>query len=375
MLNKLVQIRNIQAYFFGYDNYLDYVYKTIYNRDYTVEDAEKLQGYVKKYMKESYLQTAPYAVRGTSGLSTKEEKASDIVSRVEPCILSINKELEPAYTYMEENRLFSLTGNEKRMDTRLTMDLYHFGAPIIFMKLNGTAEDTRNFVHEFGHFNAKYHSNKCLFKEVREIDKDEINALALELLSLEYSNELYGVEAKYIEMLTYSEIIQSAVLGAVVNEFEQELYSSERAYTSAELDEIFGNIAKEYGMDAEAYCGLWACIPQLYETPGLSISYTTSAVASLAIGMDAKGNMDKGVDEYMKTTQPNTLGFREFLSNAGVKDIFVEENVKEILKQVYVVVNELRKEVPIKFSEEKDIFDNLADGVEISFEKESDSEE
>ena len=338
ILKKLCKIRNEMAKIYGYDNYVDYSYKEIYTRDYTAEDAKILYEEVKKYI-------VPLYVKSTNNFYNSDyyqilyfdDSGSEILKNIAPYIAQIDPELKHSFNYLRRHHMYDLDSYPTKMDVGYTVDLMEYGSPFIFNAPYNEAADYSVTIHEFGHFNAAFHqSDHALLSEEGSYDIAEIQSQGLELLFLDYYDELFGNSSDVVKSETISNILTGVVTGCMYDEFQQVIFD-DPDMSRDEINQLAAKLAKEYGLIEAQYSPEedapynWVSVSHTYESPMYYISYATSALSALDIWAASLDDRDAAIDSYMKISAvAPDMAYKEALKECGLRNIFNKGAVKAI---------------------------------------------
>ena len=332
---QIVRNRNRIAEINGYDNYADYTYELVFNRDYTSEDVQAI-----------YTGVQDYIVPLSEELSSKESynfklmnlnlTADERMDRVEPVIERIHPELRYAWDYMRDHGLYDMDTSPTKMETGYTITLYTYGVPFIFDQPYGNWNDIETVIHEFGHYNEMFHNEEMhALTSVHNTDVSEIQSQGLELLCLDYAEEIYGSGCKdAVVNEVLSNMTESVISGCIYDEFQYRAFTYDGELNADVLNEMFCEISNKYGNDytsesAEVY--YWPEINHTFEQPMYYISYCTSALAALDILAMSEHDRDAAIDCYMNlTTYHGEIPFRETLADVGLPDIFEDGVIEDI---------------------------------------------
>lgn len=315
---SLVQLRKEIASKLGYEDYLDYVYSSVYNRDYTMEDAASLIDNIvtSETLTTMYRTkrngTIDFRVIGEDDLFNGLEKVSNVVE-------SSPKVLKDLMTY--GNYSFDSRGN--KFSGSYEMNLDSLGTYYMFISSNGDIKDYSTVFHEYGHY-----LSSMLNKGEPCLDLAEIQSQGLEfLMSNYYSSFLNSEETKY--MINYNTISQLWTLmsASFITRFENYVYTTDDL-TLNDINSIYSyfesRILYPYTLGINGY----TIIPHIYSSPGYYISYLISVVPALELWAESK--IEDGISKYNKILLSNNMTFMEALENANIISPFKKEAIEMI---------------------------------------------
>lgn len=326
---------NQVAKLLDYDNYLEYLYKEEFERDYTGKDTLEFFGYVSKYI-------VPYLIElknEKSELSkklTQKEKAivSDFVygdaftvekfSYIEKYTDYMDGIIKEAFDNLfKEDGCYFLSYEEESYDTAYQFEI----GDIPGVYFGNGYKDYLTIVHEFGHYTNQLFGNLSVYS----YDLLETHSTANELLFLNYyyNNNNYSKELNdYLRCIEMYEKLKTVVLSSVVNEAEKRCYESidfKKGDLYKEIEEIFSenkNFEKVFSLKNVANYVAYVSM----DAPCYYISYATSTLGSCYIEKIANENFDAAKEMYLKLIKhENCNTYREVYEYAGVKDPFKEE--------------------------------------------------
>lgn len=319
---ELVQLRTEIAKQRGYDNYADYAYKEIYARDYNYRNVQDLYQKVKQYLLpvEIHLGSTVKDVADFPALSGEE-----ILDAMQPHMAQISPELEESFAYLRQHHLYDIEPAPNKYPGGYTTNLPYYGAAFILNSPDGTVQDYATMVHEFGHFNAAYHSTESLLWSSENLDTAEVQSQGLELLFLDYADDALG-EAYGDDFRDFAvhNILVSVSDGCMYDEFQQAVYR-QPDMTLEQINQLFLDISKEYGYTyqnpEDAYH--WVLVPHTFHSPMYYISYATSALAALELYQMSLTNRPAAIEAYVDISKtPSVTPFRTMLDETGLKDVF-----------------------------------------------------
>lgn len=337
----LVKNRNARAQIYGYDNYAEYAYTDLYNRDYTIEDIKSVYAAVKQYIVPVLAEVEQYVYSGRLNDLIymdylTEDYVIDVVGRH---MGDIDPALADVYQYMVDHHLYDIDYDPGKMNVGYTTTLYEYQEPFIFNTPDYSYYDLETMIHEFGHYNEAFHAGTNLINDVTNMDVAEIHSQGLELLYLKYADEVYGegLGDTARQMVLY-QILYSVIDGCLYDEFQNAVFSADHDMTAQEVNQLFRRLSEEYGyvyydLGDEAYD--WVDVPHTFSSPMYYISYGTSALAALDIWTIALEDRQAGIDKYMElTTYGLGTTYCELMEECGIKSIFEEGTIQEIAQAV-----------------------------------------
>ncbi len=334
---ELLDIRKAQAVSLGYNDYIEYSYDA-YGRDYTGEDLEKLYEYVKKYvapLEEEILNTLRNR-DDVDALFEEETTEEGIWSVVGNAVSKIDPSLKGSFDRMMELSLADNSVSDEKMDVGFTTFFPYYGDAYIFNSPYGYFQDYYDMFHEFGHFNAELQSNIPYLFSVDCLDIAEVNSQGLELLSIYYTEDDYGESAGTLATFLIYEKLESVIDGCLYDEFQKRVYN-EQDVTIDRINEIYDEVCEEYGMDPEDLSyepGVpgWMTVSHNFQQPFYYVSYAVSSLTSLDIFVEAYDDREGAIEDYLALVPAGAVyTYCEAIERYGLRDIFDEDEIKEIL--------------------------------------------
>lgn len=337
----LVRNRNARARIYGYDNYAEYAYQDLYNRDYSIEDIQSVYAAVKEYIVPVLAEVEEYVYQGNiGGLLYMDYLTEDyVIEVVGQHMGDIDPALAEVYQYMVDYHLYDIDYDPNKMNVGYTTTLYEYQEPFIFNTPDYTYYDLETMIHEFGHYNEAFHAGTTLLTDMTNMDVAEIHSQGLELLYLEYADDVYGEElGDTAQQVVLYQLLYSVIDGCLYDEFQNAVYASDHEMTVEEVNQLFRRLSEEYGYtyyDTEDAAYDWVDVPHTFSSPMYYISYGTSALSALEIWSIALEDRQAGIDKYMElTTYGLSTTYCELMEKCGLKSIFEEGTIQEIARSV-----------------------------------------
>ncbi len=375
LYEEFVKLNNQLAVLAGYDNYVEYAYANVYNRDYTPEETVAMRTLVKENLKPLF-RTIYYAYRNSMGsVPMVGTEAYDIYSAVtSQSIFDSALTTELVKSYFEI--MNSTTAGEKEIDFYLhANDLFKNGnyytgdyqgafsywigaqdTSILYFG-PGSYSGAFTFIHEYGH----YYQNVYNQGISASYDLEEIYSQANEIMFLSYledilDNDILREMYDTVYYDTLFDMLSIIMLATAVDEFEYCVYTNTAPdgtpaeYTAEDYDTLFKQIMSSYGIKGFLNDTYWRYV--VIEAPCYYISYAMSAIPCLELlsiadtdGFDAAQDIylslftftddsanvevDEMGDKLIK------IGFAETLEYVGLNSVFEEDTYTRISTYLY----------------------------------------
>ena len=332
---QVIDLNNRLGQLNGYDNYVEYAYAEVYDRDYKPEDMVEMRAYVKEHLvpllgilhadfnaslnwlSESdynFLIEFMYSDYDTIGSTAFEDYMKLLPEEISGAMLNAIE---------GKNTVFS---DEKNSNPG-AYATYLSGQEHPMCYFGPGYQDMLTVLHELGHYSA------MLINEGFDgsMDIAETHSQGNEYLFLSYlytkrHSATYDVLIKY---RLFSEVL-TVVMSTILDEFEQYVYTHE-IEDPAELDEIMNQIRDSYiskeTLDSYGVIDLneyWKSVA--IEQECYYISYGVSALAAMQLYGVALEDFDQAVEAYSVIVHApmEALGFMATLEKAGLKSPFDE---------------------------------------------------
>ena len=365
LYEEFVENNTAMAELLGYDNYLEYAYENVYDRDYTYQDAAQFVEYVKEYIVPVYNTMYQKWTTVTSGNLTQED-INTYYSIVDTSFFTDtlgNKlfndyidDMDMAFTSNPDKQIsFSDVLNDLMSDGNMFRGSYA-GAYVTYIRgVNvpiayfGKGYDAATTVaHEFGHYmNEIYNGNEYN----QSFDLLETHSQGQEMLFIQYVQDYISFNAlKLVETYNLLSTLQTIILATQVDCFEQAIYLNKYAgpgaeeimadgkITADEYDDVYAGLSEYLGISKDYRVDeYWRYVT--ISSPCYYISYAVSGVNALQIYAKAMNDgFDAAKDSYLKlftyTDENPEMTTEEVLLYAGLTSYVDEQtfvNIKSSL--------------------------------------------
>ena len=282
---ELINVRNRISKELGYGSYLEYVYQSVYSRNYTIYDGMNLINniYENKEMKNNYLLFASSKENPSYYFVSEKDLLEnlDFITEIVPNAKDIIKEFKMYGFYNFDYRNNKYQGSYKTSLDYLDEDQF------ILLNVNGNITDYNSLFHEFGHYLASKLENKNLVGNKFDLDIAEVHSQSLEyLMSHYYSLFLDKHEREcLIENLIFN-ALWTIYSSSLISEFEYYVYTTRNIDLDLLRDTFNELVIKHiypysFGLENNNY--LFTNISHIFTSPGYYISYLTSIIPSLEL--------------------------------------------------------------------------------------------
>lgn len=353
LYNKLVTANNNIAATAGYDNYMEYAYANVYERDYTPDEAQAMRNYVREYIgpiladtiqkymdfNEAYsnrggwttqadqlyysMFAAEYMFRDMEALyaagdTMRAGMVSDLRQNMSDyfAFLSEGAGADEVNFYDEVNALFRngnyfLGTNPNR--TAYTWYIYSLDLPMLLF--TDGYKDAFTFVHEFGHYFQFAYNDRLGVS----MDQDETQSQGDEMLFLAWLSKhipegiTEGFELLELEQLY--DMLGIMVMATAVDEFEYLVYTGATEFNGQPIatvklsdgtevidyNTLYTQVMLSYWDEIDTYynTAYWSFV--VFDQAAYYISYAMSALPALEIyakaGIDG---LESARDSYLK---------------------------------------------------------------------------
>lgn len=257
----------------------------------------------------------------------------------------IDLKLESAYEYMVRNNLcFWQKNDEKYTGSTYWLNYYDDSEVIV------SSYDVMNtLIHEFGHFqshlNNETDNESAYFGECSPLV--EFDSQMLELLALDYYDEIYGESADAVKFMTLVSSLQGIGYAANLTACEMALYTEHTL--EAEAEEIDLYLKSAFGEEWYKNCEFY------FINPGGYIQYSLTMFDAVQVYDMYIHNKQAGIDKYFEACSYIDGTYEEITEKLGLVSAF-DENAVEYIQGI---TNDIFKtEYNIDYDTALDYFEN-----------------
>lgn len=374
LYEQLVNKNNQLAVLYGYDNYMTYSYKNVYNRNYTPTQTKAMSAFVKQYIVPLYtsinakFETAYNALDGNDAtdadinlykglmfdsLFTKTtSKYFDEVKDAIDLISNYFKYLDSSNDVMFYDAVEDLFKNGNyfvgQVEGAFTYYMPQVGNTILYFDNTDYGEGTYyysnsfTFVHEFGHYYENVHNLTKSGERPLSFDFCETQSQGNEMMFLAWlgSNTTASKGYNAVKYSQLANMLQTVLNATAIDEFEQAVYTgSYEGYTTLNANnyqDLYDTICTKYGInDKENGNTYWMGV--CFDNAAYYISYAMSALPSIEIyakAVDKDGGLDVARTAYLTLFTNASTDYNTVLAAAGLHNAFEEALYTELTNAI-----------------------------------------
>ena len=375
LYEQLVNKNNQLAVLYGYDNYMTYSYKNVYNRNYTPAQTKAMSAFVKKYIVPLYtsinarFETAYNALDDNDAtdadinlynglmfdsLFTKTtSKYFDEVKDAIDLISNYFKYLDSSNDVMFYDAVEDLFKNGNyfvgQVEGAFTYYMPQVGNTILYFDNTDYGEgyyhcysNSFTFVHEFGHYYENVHNLTKSGERPLSYDFCETQSQGNEMMFLAWlgSNTTASKGYNAVKYSQLANMLQTVLNATAIDEFEQAVYTgSYEGYTTLNANnyqDLYDTICTKYGInDEENGNTYWMGV--CFDNAAYYISYAMSALPSIEIyakAVDKDGGVDVARTAYLTLFTNASTDYNTVLAAAGLHNAFEEALYTELTNAI-----------------------------------------
>ena len=366
---RLCTVRRKIADKLGFDNFIDLAYLSRHRFDYKPEDIERFRKAVVAYIvpiaeeihesqrKRLGLEKLEYydeQLFFPDGNSTPDKDTAGMVKAATTMYRELSKETGEFFDFMVEYDLFDLeTKPNKRLGGYCT-GLPKYKAPFIFSNFNKTSADTEVLTHEAGHAFESYIANRNQILSEYTHSTSEINEI--HSMSMEFFTEPWyplfypeGEGDRYIYEHLADSLANITYLVSV-DEFQHKVYEKEQPSAQG-LRTIWKDIERKFlpwrSYDHNDFLnngGFWMQKQHIFMYPFYYVDYALAMICALQYYLWMRKDRTGAWNSYMKLCSlGGSLGYFDLLKEAGLKNPFEEDTIREVANGVAEVLKEMEQ--------------------------------
>lgn len=361
LLDELIELRQQVAKNAGFDNYIDYRFKSLGRFDYGVKECEDFHQAVKEQILPIVEQfTArkkeklgvdtlrPYDLSGRP----KDENAlepftdeQDLIAKSKKVFDKIDPDFGSTIDALIEHKHLDLESKKGKAPGGYNYPLYESGIPFIFMNAVGTHSDMITMMHEGGHAVHSVLTKDLTMTHFKGFPSEiaELASMSTELISMDYWDEFYPnpEDLNRAKMEQLERVLDVLPWVALVDKFQLWLYRNP-GHTHAEREATWVEFHNEFSPSNIDYTGYedyskvtWQKQLHIYEVPFYYIEYGIAQLGAIGVWKNYTRDKTKALYHFKKALAGgNTFTLPQTYDKAKVPFDFSSANIKKLSKFV-----------------------------------------
>lgn len=348
---ELVSLRDQMAQLLGYDSYTEVADLNMHRSSYTREQIQQFRellkqtlvpvygGYLKDFYRRAENQTsAGYVYLMGQPSPTPQGDWKDTLERFSQVFSKMALETGECYEYLLSHGFIDAQPSQTKANVTFSTLIYSLNTPFLFANMDGSENDVYSISHEFGHCFAIWEQLKRGSRsEGRSMDVCEIHSQAMQMMTLPYYEAFYGEDADVARRYDVFTIVSGILTAALNDEFQEQIYQQPQM-TVEQLNELYLELALEYGLvvespysDLQTFSKGWFTTNQYFDTPFYAIDYSLSGCVALEFLQRSMEDSQGALDTYLVLVRQDAgYDFLTVLEKTGLQSPFSEEQLVEL---------------------------------------------
>lgn len=356
LFDQLLKLRHQVAVNAGFDNYRDYMMRSMGRFDYGVKECEDFrqavqqvivplvrQIHVDRAQKLNLKPLRPYdldvSVDGGEALKPFGN-AQELLNKSISTLDQVDTYFADCIRTMEVMKHLDLDSRIGKRPGGYNMSLPEIGVPFIFMNAAGTHQDVVTMIHEAGHAVHSFLTKDLTYNFEKEFGSEvaELASMSMELMTLDYWSNFYqGEELDKAKREQMERVLTILPWIAIVDKFQHWLYIHPD-HTREERKNQWTAILEEFSTQEIDWSGYehfldysWHRQLHIFEVPFYYIEYGIAQLGAVGVWMNYKESPGKAVQQYKDAL---SLGGRvtipKMYETAGVPFDFSAHRIQEL---------------------------------------------
>ena len=348
---ELVSLRDQMAQLLGYDSYTEVADLNMHRSSYTREQIQQFRellkqtlvpvygGYLEDFYRRAENQTsAGYVYLMGEPSPTPQGDWKDTLERFSKVFSQMALETGECYEYLLSHGFIDAQPSQTKANVTFSTLIYSLNTPFLFANMDGSENDVYSISHEFGHCFAIWEQLKRGSRsEGRSMDVCEIHSQAMQMMTLPYYEAFYGEDADVARRYDVFTIVSGILTAALNDEFQEQIYQQPQM-TVDQLNELYLELALEYGLvvespysDLQTFSKGWFTTNQYFDTPFYAIDYSLSGCVALEFLQRSMEDSQGALDTYLVLVRQDAgYDFLTVLEKTGLQSPFSEEQLVEL---------------------------------------------
>lgn len=357
LFDELLKLRHQIALNAGFDNFRDYMMRSLGRFDYGVKECEDFHQAVEKVivpiLKKAHLERSkkldisplqPYDMDvplDDSGPLKPFETAEELLSKSISALDAVDPYFGECVRIMEVMNHLDLDSRIGKRPGGYNMPLPEIGVPFIFMNAAGTQQDVVTMLHEAGHAVHSFLTKDMTYNFDKDFSSEvaELASMSMELMSMDFWDYFYTDEhlLKRAKQEQMERVLSILPWIAIVDQFQHWLYTNPD-HSREERKEEWTRILNVYStgvINWEDYTQFldhsWHRQLHIFEVPFYYIEYGIAQIGAVGIWKNYKDNPSQAIQQYKDALAlGGQVTIPEMYEVAGVPFDFSEQRILEL---------------------------------------------
>ncbi len=352
---ELVSIRNQMAKKMGYSSYTEMADLQMLRSSYTRKDIKEFRENLKQtlvpvyrgYLQDFYARAENREKPGYIYLLGEPSPVpqgswEDTLNRFQTIYKNMSQQTGECYSYLFSHEFIDAAPSTVKANITFSTLMFSLNTPFLFANMDGSQTDVSSIAHEFGHCFAMWQQiHQGSQSEGRSMDICEIHSQAMEMLTLPFYEEFYGESAGTARRY-HVYTLASGILTAAMNDEFQEIVYDNPNMTIDELNQLYQELAMEYGLvvespyfDIERFSKGWFTINQYFDTPFYAVDYALSGCVALEFLQRGLKDYNEALETYFDLVNQNIEhDFMTVLEKTELRSPFDKHNLQTLSQQL-----------------------------------------
>ena len=358
LYNKLISLRQQVAANAGFENFRDYMFKSMGRFDYSPEDCfnfhDSVQAAVvpllntmaeerKQELGFDHLRPWDKAVDAQNREALKPfSNGKELLEKSIECFKRVDPFLGECLETMRDMGHLDLESRKGKAPGGYNYPLAESGVPFIFMNATSTLRDLVTLMHEGGHAVHSFLTHPLALNDFKSTPSEvaELASMSMELISMDHWEVFFSdaEELKRAKIEHLEQLIETLPWVATIDKLQHWVYENpghsaeERTKKWNEIFDDFSDTVTDWEGLQTQKDNVWQKQLHLYEVPFYYIEYGMAQLGAVAVWKNYKEDKQKGLQGYMNALKLGyTKSIPEIYAAANISFDFSKEYIQELM--------------------------------------------